>query len=170
MSINPNFVIPNNKDAEIIKMIDYDSQSRARVYFLRLITANADGTSTISDVALDGQTPYTPTGVVYSYHQRFLASGGESIAFTDGATVSLTPPAGADVAEIHVWDANIVWDKRPAAPAVTNDGTVGYGRHADGAYFELEGAEEIANFQAIGFAGQAGRLEVNYVEGLHVND
>lgn len=170
MSINPTFTIPNNKDAEILKMIDYDSQNRARVYFLRYITANPDGTQTINDVSLDGTTAYVPTGQVFPCHQRFAASGGESLAFTDGAVINLTPPAGADVAEIHVWGGNIVWDKRLAAPAVTNSGTVGFGRHADGAYFELEGVEEIQNFQAIGFAGESGRIEVHYVEGLNLND
>jgi len=151
-------------------LLDYDKSLPVKE-FLRVYTT-VDGVTTSADFELDGVTAYTVLGDVYRWHQRFGAfASGATLPFTDGAVVTLpAPPAQADVAEIHVWGGGIVWDKRQGASAVTADGSVGFGRQADGAYFELEGFDEIANFQFIGMTGQSGRLEVHYAQSVQVNN
>lgn len=110
-----------------------------------------------------------PTGLI-SCSSRVEASTGQRILFDDTTVNTLIRPTNADLAEIYVWGGSIVWDKRSGQAAVQPDGSVGWGRAGEDFRIELEGEDEIDNFQFIGMSGNAGRIEVHYLRGLKLNN
>jgi len=89
--------------------------------------------------------------------KRALKGTVEELAFDATAPVALTPPADATHAEIQV-DGGAI---RFYPEGTTPNPTTGYKLH-DCGWLELESAEEVAGFLAIGQPGQSGTLRVTY--------
>lgn len=109
-----------------------------------------------TDAAL-AAAPVVGTDVsAYDSKRKKLAS--ETLTVSNAAVALAAIPADANLAEVHVWDADI---------ALTIDGatapsaTVGF-RQANGQSFTLEGREELENFQAIRLTTTDARIYVEY--------
>jgi len=67
-------------------------------------------------------------------------------------------PTDANYAEIHIWNADIVFTLDGTAPTTTGTGF----RQANGQMFELESADEINKFKALRLGGVDATLWVQY--------
>lgn len=67
-------------------------------------------------------------------------------------------PADANYAEIHIWNADVVFTLDGTAPTTTGTGF----RQANGQTFELESADEINKFKALRLGGVDSVLWVQY--------
>ena len=86
-----------------------------------------------------------------------LKLASETLTVAAAAVPLAAIPAEANHAEVHVWDADISLRLDGSAPT----STVGI-RQANGQTFELEGRQELLNFQAIRLAATSARLYVEY--------
>ena len=95
-----------------------------------------------------------------------IVVGSEILPFAAVAAGLATIPANANIAELHVWGGDIVYNYDGSAPNdLTSDGY----RENDGNTFELEGAQEIANFQVKGILTAVGNIKVTYIKEYYVN-
>jgi len=112
--------------------------------------------------ASDG-TSYTPaaTEVVYRRPQR-VTVGQQSLAGVAGAVTTLTVPANAKRAEVHVWTNDIAYTVDGTDPDPANK----TGRRSNnGATFELEG-DDINKFKVVALdATKAADLWVEFFNG-----
>lgn len=129
-----------------------------------LATGIVSWTNVDTGLALAG-IPVIGTDVsAWDSKRKKLAS--ETLTVAAVAIAFATVPAGANHAEVHVWDADV---------SVTLDGataptaTLGI-RQADGQTFELEGVDEITNFKAIRLGTTSARLYVEYSREFDYND
>ena len=99
------------------------------------------------------------TSVTLTVTPRTNLGTGVEIAVTDAAAVSLTPPVGANVAEITILDSTQAIIMRTDGVDPTNAPILG---HTVQYNIELESVDEIAGFRAIAFVGDAVRLYVEY--------
>ncbi len=67
-------------------------------------------------------------------------------------------PSNANYAEVHVWDADVVFTLDGTAPTTTGNGF----RQANGQTFELESADEIAKFKGLRLGANDAKLWVQY--------
>lgn len=95
--------------------------------------------------------------VPYATDDRIVL-GSEILTVSTTAVPLAAIPAGATVAEIEVWDGDIVLNVDGTAPTTTGDGY----RQTNTDKFELESGQEIANFQAIRSGVVDANLKVTY--------
>lgn len=94
-----------------------------------------------------------------------LKLASETLTVSSTAVALAAIPAEANHAEVHVWDADVSLRLDGSAPT----STVGI-RQANGQTFELEGRQELINFQAIRLAATDARLYVEYSRVYGSND
>ena len=83
----------------------------------------------------------------------------DNLAVLDNAITTLTPPVNANIAEIFIYDADQFIIFRTDGNAPTNAPVLGMTGYQS---IELEGTDELANFQAIATVGNSVRLYVEY--------
>ena len=111
----------------------------------------------VSQDAVLGTAPTAADINALDSYRNKLGSQVLTVDATIGG-VSLTVPAGANHAEIHVWDADVVFTLDGAtAPTAT----VGI-RQADGQLFELEGVSELTNAAFLRLGATDARIYVEY--------
>ncbi len=95
---------------------------------------------------------------VSAYDSKRKKLTAEQLTVGAAATVLATIPADANLAEVHVWEADV---------SITLDGataptaTVGI-RQGNGQTFTLEGRDELTKFKAIRLAKTNARLYIEY--------
>ena len=155
MADNPSFSSPVSVSTPdtIVYTDRYETNSTTGA--VKLVTEALNVTqNSVSYLDPDDGSAYTPTGTVANEPIR-ISLGKESVDLADlshstlTAGAGLTVPAGANHAELHVFDADgIVYtlDGTKAA-GVSGAPTTGF-RINSGGSFELESADEMGNFLA----------------------
>lgn len=130
------------------------------------VTVSEDGDYVIawSDSICGGNVPVFSAenaGVDMTLSRSVL--GDAALDLSSDVVSSLTVPDGANHAEIQVWDGGVVWTVSGSDP----DNQVGNLTSAGG-WIELESAEEIANFKALNYLGNASLYVTFYEVNGHV--
>lgn len=108
-------------------------------------TLVATGVASWYNVDQDAVLAAAPVGAnIEAIDGRRVVSGTETLIVSAASVGLATIPAGANFAEIHVWDADVALRVDGAAATTTT----GY-RQGNGATFELESANELTNLKAI---------------------
>lgn len=99
---------------------------------------------------------------------RIVVGTSALVSVTDTAAgiPAASIPANANLAEVHVWDANVSITLDGTTPDASGNGT----RQADGQHFELESKDEIEKMQAVRLAGSDARLFVTFYRQFDQND
>ena len=139
------------------EMFETDTTSGAIKAVVERVNVTQGSTSYVDP---DSGAAYVPTGTVASKPLR-IVTGRETVASTLlGATAAtLTAPANSAYAEIHVYDASGITFTLDGTDPTATIGT----RVNAGATFELESADEVADFKAFSLgAAQAIGFDVTY--------
>ena len=105
-------------------------------------------------------------------NKRVSLSPAETLVVSSTAVSLGAVPAGANHAEVHVLDAAIILTYDGATAPVGNGAAAPIGiRQGNGQVFELESADEIANFSAMRLDGATdARIYVEYTCQFDFND
>lgn len=156
-----NFTFSDNKAR--YQVYATDTTSGQITELIRELDLSDPANPTVSYIKADDGTAYTPAAseVIYRRPQR-VSVGSEILANVGSTVASLTVPANAKRAEVHVWDEAAVFTADGTNPDPANK----RGRRANnGAVFELEGAD-LDNFKAVALdAAKATTLYVEYFNG-----
>jgi phosphoribosylcarboxyaminoimidazole (NCAIR) mutase len=106
-----------------------------------------------------GTSASMASAVTVSPIPRVNVGSQDNLTVTDAGITVLTVPAGANIAEITIFDSNQTILFRTDGNAPTNVPEMGVPAFQR---FELEGSDELTNFQAIAPVGQTLRLYVEY--------
>lgn len=121
-------------------------------------TLAATGVVSWYNVDQDAVLAAAPAGAsIEAVDGRRVVSGTETLTVGVASVALATIPAGANFAEIHVWDADVSLRVDGAAATAKT----GY-RQGNGATFELESAGELTNLRAIRLGTVDARLFVTY--------
>lgn len=98
-------------------------------------------------------------GGVTATAERVVLTPPQLLPFDDAVSIMLTPPAGANLAEISIEGGQVRWTTAGVEP----DNATGWGhRTTDWGRIELESSSEINRFRLIGLPGQSGTIYVEY--------
>lgn len=105
-------------------------------------------------------------------NKRVVLSPAEVLTVSSTAVSLAAIPAGANHAEVHVLDAAVIYTYDGATAPVGNGAAAPLGvRQGNGQIFELESADEIANFSVMRLDGATdARIYVEYTCQFDFND
>lgn len=98
-----------------------------------------------------------------------VSKGSESLPVGSSSTTLAAIPDGANLAEIHVLDADVVFTLDGSTTPVGSPVALGF-RAGDGQNFELESRDEIVNFEVVRLATTDARLYVEYYREFDRNE